>query len=160
MKQQLNEVKRMQKLAGLIKESQLNEETFLAKMEKLNPGYDKESVLAGVADQYELDNPEDKADHDEYMKDAETWFDKMAMTSPTVEVGDKVKVYAKSIGKEVYGKIAKETVMQGSEGFAGDIKPNKIPAWVIECYSDEGLTKSLGTLIYPQYEEGETFSKI
>ncbi len=41
MKQQLNESKRMQQLAGIFKESQLNEETFLSKMEKLNPGYSK-----------------------------------------------------------------------------------------------------------------------
>jgi hypothetical protein len=160
MKNLLAEVQKLQKIAGILKESQLNEETFLSKMEKLNPGYSKDSILADFADEYELDNPEDKEDHDEYMKDAELWFDKMASTGPTVKVGDAVKVFAKSIGKEVYGKIAKETVMKGSHGFAGDIKPDNIPSWSIDCYKDPNMTQKIGTLIYPQFEEGEGFYKM
>lgn len=119
-------------------------------MEKLNPGYSKESVYADLADEYD-DNPEDKADHDEYMADAKAWFDKIETASPTVEVGDTVEVYAKSINAFILGKITKDTFIKGNYGFMGNIRPNKIPVWEIK-------TKR-GTLYYPQYEEGQSFSK-
>jgi hypothetical protein len=167
MKQQLNESKRMQQLAGIFKESQLNEETFLSKMEKLNPGYSKESVLADFEDEYEkqddwgdIDVSGDYEDHQEYLKDAEDWFNKVESTGPTVKVGDSVKVYAKSVNKQVFGKIVKDIVMKGSHGFEGDIKPNKIPGWWIQCYKDPNMTQKIGTLAYPQFEEGISFEKI
>ena len=167
MKTQLNEVRRLQKIAGILKESQLNEETFLSKMEKLNPGYSKESVLADFEDEYEkqddwgdTDVSGDYEDHQEYLKDAEDWFNKVASTGPTVKVGDLVKVYAKSINKQVFGEIVKDIVMKGSHGFNGDIKPNKIPGWWIQCYKDPNMTQKIGTLAYPQFEEGISFEKI
>ena len=79
----------------------------------------------------------------------------------------------KSIGKDGIGKIVKATEMQGNFGFAGNILPDKIPAWEIECYAERNIgTKKLeykgktyylaGKLQYPQHEEGrkDTFSKL
>ena len=175
-----NEFKRMQKLAGLITESQLNEETFYDKMKKANPGWSKEQTLSDFADEYEkqedwgdIDVSGDYEDHQEYLKGAEMWFDKMASASPTVSIGDIVKVFAKSINKEVLGKIVGETMMQGNYGYAGNVEPNKIPAWKIDCYTEKNIGTSkkpieyegkkyyyIGTVQYPQYEEGTSFSKI
>ena len=64
MKQQINEIRRMQQLAGIINESEyqeslLKEETFYDKMKKSNPGWSKEQTLADFADEYE--KPEDWA---------------------------------------------------------------------------------------------------
>lgn len=135
-------------------------DSFAKKMEKLNPGWNKKAVMKAIENEYEKDNPFDKEDHDEYMKDAEEWFDKMEKTKPTVKVGDTLKVKAMSLGgKEVYGRIKKETSMKGNFMFMGNVKPNKIPAWEIETYKDKEMTKPMGTLYYPQYEEGGSFKK-
>ena len=50
MKQQINEVKRMQQLAGLIKESQLNEES--AYLEKIDPKYPTQITLVSDSGEY------------------------------------------------------------------------------------------------------------
>ena len=151
MKQQLNESKRLQQLAGILKESQLNEETFLSNMEKLNPGYSKESVLAQIKDEYDPENEFDIEDHEEYMKEAEEWFDKMAANGPTVKVGDSVEVVTRSNSKVMPGIITKETILKGSFGFNGNIQPDKIPAWEIKT--------KFGTVYYPQHDENEFFTK-
>jgi hypothetical protein len=155
MKIQLNEVQRLQKLAGLLKEGidelKLSKESFLSKMEKLNPGYSKESVLAQIKDEYDPENEFDIEDHEEYMKEAEEWFDKMAANGPTVKVGDSVEVVTRSNSKVMPGIITKETILKGSFGFNGNIQPDKIPAWEIKT--------KFGTVYYPQHDENEFFTK-
>ena len=155
MKQQLNEVQRLQKLAGLLKEGidelKSSKESFLSKMEKLNPGYSKESVLAQIKDEYNPEDEFDVEDHEEYMKEAEEWFDKMAANGPTVKVGDSVEVVTRSNSKVMPGIITKETILKGSFGFNGNIQPDKIPAWEIKT--------KFGTVYYPQHDENEFFTK-
>ena len=155
MKKQLSEVQKLQKLAGILKESidelKSSKESFLSKMEKLNPGYSKESVLTQFKDEYEPDNKFDAEDHEEYMKEAEEWFDKMAANGPTVKVGDEVEVVTKSNNKVMTGTITKETVLKGSFGLNGNIQPDRIPAWEIKT--------KFGTLYYPQHDENEFFTK-
>lgn len=162
MKKQLNEVQRLQKIAGILKESidelKSSKESFLSKMEKLNPGYSKESVLAHVKDEYEnqddydtIDVSGDYEDHQEYLKDAEAWFDKMAANGPTVKVGDEVEVVTRSNSKVMTGIITKETILKGSFMSNGSIEPDRIPAWEIKT--------KFGTLYYPQYDENEFFTK-
>lgn len=151
----------------------LSEATFLDKMKKVNSGWDPKKALATWANDYEKDNPQDKADHKRYMKDSEKWIKDMSSKGPSVKVGDLVKVYMRSIGKEGIGKIVKETQMAGDFGFMGKLEPNKVPAWEIECYAERNIgTKKLeykgktyylaGKLQYPQHEEGrkDTFSKL
>jgi hypothetical protein len=181
MKNLLNEIKAMNKIAGteltkkqeiaIIRErlEQLNEvDSFAKKMEKMNSGWNRKAVMKMIEKEYE--KPEDWADtgfdvsadyedHQEYLKGVKKWFDKMEKSKPTVKVGDIVKVKARSIGKEVYGRIKKEATMQGNFMFAGNVEPNKIPAWEIECYRDETMKQKLGTLQYPQHQEGESFRK-
>lgn len=155
MKQQLNEVQRLQKLAGLLKEGidelKSSKESFLSKMEKLNPGYSKESVLAQMKDEYDPEDEFDTEDHEEYMKEAEEWFDKMAANGPTVKVGDNVEVVTRSNSKVMPGIITKETILKGSFGFNGNIQPDRIPAWEIKT--------KFGTVYYPQHDENEFFTK-
>ena len=149
-------------------------------MKKANPGWSKEQTLSDFADEYEkhddwgdIDVSGDYEDHQEYLKGAEMWFDKMASASPTVSIGDTVKVFAKSINKEALGKIVGETMMQGNYGYAGNVEPDKIPAWKIDCYTEKNIGTSkkpieyegkkyyyIGTVQYPQYEEGTSFSKV
>jgi hypothetical protein len=50
MKQSINEIKRMQQLAGLINESQLNEES--AYIEKINPEYPTQITLVSDSGEY------------------------------------------------------------------------------------------------------------
>ena len=155
MKQQLNEVQKLQKLAGILKENigelKSSKESFLSKMEKLNPGYSKESVLSHVKNEYDPENEFDAEDHEEYMREAEAWFDKMAANGPTVKVGDEVEVVTRSNSKVMTGKITKETVLKGSFLSNGNIEPDRIPAWEIKT--------KFGTLYYPQHDENEFFTK-
>ena len=155
MKQKLNEVQKLQKLAGILKENigelKSSKESFLSKMEKLNPGYSKESVLSHVKNEYDPENEFDAEDHEEYMREAEAWFDKMAANGPTVKVGDEVEVVTRSNSKVMTGKITKETVLKGSFLFNGNIEPDRIPAWEIKT--------KFGTLYYPQHDENEFFTK-
>jgi hypothetical protein len=155
MKHTLNEVQRLQKVAGILKEGidelKLSKESFLSKMEKLNPGYSKESVLAQIKDEYDPENEFDTEDHEEYMKEAEEWFDKMEANGPTVKVGDSVEVVTRSNSKVMPGIITKETILKGSFGFNGNIQPDKIPAWEIKT--------KFGTVYYPQHDENEFFTK-
>lgn len=155
MKKQLNEVQRLQKIAGILKESidelKSSKESFLSKMEKLNPGYSKESVLSHVKDEYDPENEFDAEDHEEYMREAEAWFDKMAANGPTVKVGDEVEVVTRSNSKVMTGIITKETILKGSFMFNGSIEPDRIPAWEIKT--------KFGTVYYPQYDENEFFTK-
>jgi hypothetical protein len=155
MKQKLNEVQRLQKIAGILKEGmdelKSSKESFLSKMEKLNPGYSKESVLSHVKDEYDPENEYDTEDHEEYMKEAEEWFDKMAANGPTVKVGDEVEVVTRSNSKVMTGTITKDTILKGSFLFNGNIEPDRIPAWEIKT--------KFGTLYYPQHDENEYFTK-
>ena len=161
----------------------LSEETFYDKMKKINPGWSKEKALADFADEYEkqgdwddIDVSSDYKDHQQYLKDSAKTLDNLAKKSPSVKVGDLVNVYARSIKRQCIGKIVKDTVMEGKFGYAGDVMPDKIPAWAIDCYTDrpgyEEQKKRLtvkgktyyfvGTLVYPQYKEGDakTFTKL
>ena len=157
------------KIQETFKKKTLNEETFYAKMKKMNPGWSKEQTLSNFEDEYDDEFfSDDYKEHQEYLQDAEKWFDEMDSKSPTVKVGDIVDVWMKSVQSKGVGKIVKETSMEGKYGFMGDVVPNKIPAWVIECYTNkpgfEEQKKTLnvkgktyyyiGTLTYPQYLEG------
>jgi len=179
---------KLQEFRKLIREEvrkALNEETFYDKLKKMNPGWSKESALADFADDYEkqedwddtgVDVSGDYEDHQKYLKDSEAYLNTLTKKSPSVKVGDLVNVYAKSMKRQCIGKIVKEAVMKGSYGFLGNVMPNKVPAWVIDCYTDKpgyeeqkkqlivkGKTyKFAGTVQYPQYSEGEaeTFTKL
>ena len=156
--------------------------SFLDTMQKLNPGYDANKTLADFSKESETDlddtdtiDPEDRADHEAYVKSATEWFNKMANAKPTVKPGDLVKVNMKSVGKEGIGKIVKPVTMQGNYGFMGQVAPDKQPAWKIDCYTEKNIGTSKkpidvngkkyyykGTLYYPQHEEGDkdAFSKL
>lgn len=179
---------KLQEFRKLIREEvrkALNEETFYDKLKKMNPGWSKESALADFADDYEkqedwddigVDISGDYEDHQKYLKDSEAYLDTLNKKSPSVKVGDLVNVYAKSLNRQCIGKIVKEVTVKGSYGFMGNVMPNKVPAWVIDCYTDKpgyneqkkqlivkGKTyKFAGTVQYPQYLEGEdkTFTKL
>ena len=153
----------------------LNEASFLDKMKRINSGWDPKKALASWKDNYEKNNPEDKADHQKYMKDAEKWIKDMSSKGPTVKVGDLVKVTERSDHKEYIGKIVKEIETQGAFGFAGRLDPNRIPSWQIDCYQEKNIGTSKkpieykgkkyyfkGTLTYGQHEEGNkgAFSKL
>jgi hypothetical protein len=156
--------------------------SFLDTFQKLNPGYDANKTLADFSKESEADlddtdtiDPEDRADHEEYVKSATDWFNKVATTKPTVKPGDLVKVNMKSTGKEGIGKIVKPITMQGNYGFMGQVAPDKQPGWKIDAYTEKNIGTSKkpidvngkkyyyqGTLYYPQHEEGdkEAFSKL
>jgi len=155
--------------------------SFLDAFQKINPGYDANKTLADFSKESEADlddtdsDPEDRADHEEYVKSATEWFNKVATTKPTVKPGDLVKVNMKSNGKEGIGKIVEPVTMQGNYGFMGQVAPDKQPAWKIDCYTEKNIGTSKkpidvngkkyyyqGTLYYPQHEEGdkEAFSKL
>lgn len=156
--------------------------SFLDAFQKINPGYDANKTLADFSKESETDlddkdtiDPEDRADHEAYVKSATEWFNKVATTKPTVKPGDLVKVNMKSIGKEGIGKIVKPITMQGNYGFMGQVAPDKQPAWKIDCYTEKNIGTDKkpidvngkkyyyqGTLYYPQHEEGdkEAFSKL
>jgi hypothetical protein len=137
----------------------LKEATFYQEMETTNPGWNKDSVMAFVEDEYEkqedwdYDVSGDYEDHQEYLKDAEALFNELESGSPTVKVGDKISFYAKSDNKWMDGTITGESIMKGSHMFAGNILPNKIPAWEIQ---DD---KFGFTIFYPKYQEGKMFKK-
>ena len=157
MKQILSEeFRRMQKLAGIIAEN-----TFYDDMVKANPGWDKETAIDMVKDEYE--NPEDwegiadvsgdYEEHQEYLKGVEEWFNKMQSAGPTIKQGDKVEVLDKIKRKFVPGTVERSTILQGKFMYAGSVEPNKIPGWVIR--------NELGQVMgIPQYEEGTMFRKI
>ncbi len=137
----------------------LKESTFYQEMETINPGWNKDSVMAFVEDEYEkqedwdFDVSGDYEDHQEYLKDAEALFNELESGSPTVKVGDKISFYAKSDNKWMDGTITGEGIVKGSHMFAGNILPNKIPAWEIQ---DD---KFGSTTFYPKYQEGKMFKK-
>jgi hypothetical protein len=155
--------------------------SFLDAFQKINPGYDANKTLADFSKESEADlddtdsDPEDRAEHEEYVKSATEWFNKVATTKPTVKPGDLVKVNMKSTGKEGIGKIVEPVTMQGNYGFMGQVAPDKQPAWKIDCYTEKNIGTDKkpidvngkkyyyqGTLYYPQHEEGdkEAFSKL
>ena len=155
--------------------------SFLDAFQKINPGYDANKTLADFSKESEADlddtdsDPEDRADHEAYVKSSTEWFKKMANAKPTVKPGDLVKVNMKSTGKEGIGKIVEPVTMQGNYGFMGQVAPDKQPAWKIDCYTEKNIGTSKkpidvngkkyyyqGTLYYPQHEEGdkEAFSKL
>jgi hypothetical protein len=155
--------------------------SFLDAFQKINPGYDANKTLADFSKESEADlddtdsDPEDKAEHEEYVKSATEWFNKVATAKPTVKPGDLVKVNMKSTGKEGIGKIVEPVTMQGNYGFMGQVAPDKQPAWKIDCYTEKNIGTDKkpidvngkkyyyqGTLYYPQHEEGdkEAFSKL
>jgi hypothetical protein len=165
------------KLKDLLKEA-----SFLDNFKKVNSGYNPKKIIADftkesgtdLADKSTID-PEDKKDHQRYVKDLKTWFDKMDKKGPTVKVGDLVSVSMKTIGKEGIGKIVKDVTMQGNFGYMGQAAPDKQPAWKIDCYSERNIGTSKqpieykgksyyyqGTVYYPQHEEGDknAFSKL
>jgi hypothetical protein len=165
------------KLKDLLKEA-----SFLDNFKKVNSGYNPKKIIADftkesgtdLADKSTID-PEDKKDHQRYVKDLKTWFDKMDKKGPTVKVGDLVSVSMKTIGKEGIGKIVKAVTMQGNFGYMGQAAPDKQPAWKIDCYSERNIGTSKqpieykgksyyyqGTVYYPQHEEGDknAFSKL
>lgn len=139
----------------------LKEATFYQEMEAKNPGWNKDSIMDFVKDEYE--NPEDWGDtdvsgdyeeHQEYLKDVETLFNELESGSPTVKVGDKILFYAKSENKWVDGTITGETSMQGNHMFAGNILPDEVPAWEIKSDDKYGFKTA-----YPKYQEGKMFKK-
>jgi hypothetical protein len=165
------------KLKDLLKEA-----SFLDNFKKVNSGYNPKKIIADftkesgtdLADKSTID-PEDKKDHQRYVKDLKTWFDKMDKKGPTVKVGDLVSVSMKTIGKEGIGKIVKAVTMQGNFGYMGQAAPDKQPSWKIDCYSERNIGTSKqpieykgksyyyqGTVYYPQHEEGDknAFSKL
>ena len=148
---------RMQRLAGLITESEyktvLTENTFYQDMVSANPGWDRETVMDMVKDEYEQDNPEDYEEHQEYLMDAEEWFDKVQSSSPTVKPGDKVEVMDKMARKFVPGVIEKATMLKGNFMFVGKVEPNRIPGWIIK--NELGQVTGI-----PQYQEGIMFKKV
>jgi len=155
-----------------IQKMRLTEASFLDGFKKVNAGYDPKKALADWSK--DTDKDEDPADVKKYVQDGEAWIKKMSAKGPTVKVGDLVKVFMRSNNKEGVGKIVKAGSMQGNFGFMGNLEPNKVPSWAIECYTDRniGTKKTLdvkgktyyftGTLEYPQHEEGDakTFSKL
>jgi hypothetical protein len=154
---------RMQRLAGLITESEyktkLTENTFYQDMVTANPGWDRETVMDMVKDEYEkegsmgdIDVSGDYEDHLEYLKGAEEWFDKRQSAGPTVKPGDKVEVLDMMTRKFIPGVIESETMLKGKFMFAGSIEPNKIPGWIIKT--------KLGVTAVPQWKEGMMFKKI
>jgi YHS domain-containing protein len=164
-----------------IRKVRLTEASFLDGFKKANSGYDPKKALANWADEYEkqedwddVDVSGDKEDHEQYLKNGEKWIKKMSSKGPTVKVGDLVKVFMRSNGKEGIGKIVKAGIMKGNFGFMGNLEPDNVPAWVIDCYTERNIgTKKtidykgktyyfIGTLQYPQHQEGEkeSFSKL
>ena len=137
----------------------LKEATFYQEMETTNPGWSEDSVMAFIEDEYEkqedggIDVSGDYEEHQEYLKDAEALFNELESGSPTVKVGDKISFYAKSDSKWMDGTITGEILMQGSHMFAGNILPDKIPAWEIQ--DDRFGSKTA----YPKYQEGKMFNK-
>jgi len=165
------------KLKDLLKEA-----SFLDNFKKVNSGYNPKKIIADFTKESGTDltdkstiDPEDKKDHERYVKDLKTWFDKMDKKGPTVKVGDLVSVSMKTIGKEGIGKIVKAVTMQGNFGYMGQAAPDKQPSWKIDCYSERNIGTSKqpieykgksyyyqGTVYYPQHEEGDknAFSKL
>jgi DNA-binding Lrp family transcriptional regulator len=165
------------KLKDLLKEA-----SFLDNFKKVNSGYNPKKIIADFSKESGTDlpdkstiDPEDKKDHERYVKDLKTWFDKMDKKGPTVKVGDLVSVSMKTIGKEGIGKIVKAVTMQGNFGYMGQAAPDKQPSWKIDCYSERNIGTSKqpieykgksyyyqGTVYYPQHEEGDknAFSKL
>ena len=137
----------------------LKESTFYQEIETTNPGWNKDSVMAFIEDEYEKqedgdhDVSGDYEDHQEYLKDAEALFNELESGSPTVKVGDKISFYAKNNNKWMDGIITGELLMKGNHMFAGNILPNKIPAWEIQ--DDKFGSKTA----YPKYQEGKMFKK-
>ena len=165
------------KLKDLLKEA-----SFLDNFKKVNSGYNPKKIIADFTKESGTDltdkstiDPEDKKDHERYVKDLKNWFDKMDKKGPTVKVGDLVSVSMKTIGKEGIGKIVKAVTMQGNFGYMGQAAPDKQPSWKIDCYSERNIGTSKqpieykgksyyyqGTVYYPQHEEGDknAFSKL
>lgn len=147
----------------------LKEETFLDIIQKYNPDYSKEDVLARAKSEgYDEDIPGDYEDYLDYLKDVDEWFERMKKNS-TVKKGDLVKVIMRSENnKWGIGKIIGEGMMAGSYMVHGRLEPNKVPTWEIECYGEQkrhkksleynGKTYYLyGFTQYPKYEEGRYF---
>ena len=169
-------------MANISLKSLLKEASFLDNFKKVNSGYNPKKIIADFSKESGTDltdkstiDPEDKKDHERYVKDLKTWFDKMDKKGPTVKVGDLVSVSMKTIGKEGIGKIVKAVTMQGNFGYMGQAAPDKQPSWKIDCYSERNIGTSKqpieykgksyyyqGTVYYPQHEEGDknAFSKL
>ena len=164
-------------MANISLKSLLKEASFLDNFKKVNSGYNPKKIIADFSKESgtDLADKDDKKDHQRYVKDLITWFDKMDKKGPTVKVGDLVSVSMKTIGKEGIGKIVKAVTMQGNFGFMGQAAPDKQPAWKIDCYSERNIGTSKqpieykgksyyyqGTVYYPQHEEGDknAFSKL
>jgi heme oxygenase len=157
-KQLINEVKRMQHLAGIITENEYQESisegnSFYQDMITANPGWDEETVMNMVKDEYDEETPGDFEDHQEYLEDSKEWFNKVQSAGPTVKVGDKVEVLDKMTNKFIPGTITKALILKGSFMYSGNVEPDNIPGCEI---SDESGRKT----VYPQYQEGEGFRKI
>ena len=138
-------------------QSRLNENTFYDDMVKANPGWDRETVMDMIKDEW-IDDPEfspgDFEDHQEYLKSNEELFDKLQSSGPTVKVGDEIEVWDRNDRKFVPGKIVKATTMTGNFMFNGNVLPKNIPSWEI-------LDLKFGDkTFYPQYLEGEGFKKL
>jgi len=139
----------------------LKEVTFYQEMETANPGWNKDSVMDFIEDEYEkqadwdsdVDVSGDYEEHQEYLKDTEALFNKLESGSSTVKVGDKISFFSKSDNSWMDGTITGETLMKGNFMFSGNVLPDNIPAWVIK--SDESGFKTS----YPKYQEGKMFKK-
>jgi hypothetical protein len=156
MKQPLNEqFRRMQKLAGIITENQINKESnsFYQSMMSANPGWNREKVMDMVKNEVDPDEEFGNEEHQEYLEDSEAYFDMLQASGPTVKPGDKVEVFDKMKQKFIPGKIVKATKLKGNFMYNGNVEPNNIPAWEI---SDVDGRRTY----YPQYKEGEAFKKI
>jgi hypothetical protein len=112
----------------------LKEESTLEKIKRLNPEWSPEKSKADFANNYDAKDPADVKDHKAYMKDAEKFINMIASFTPSMKIGDWVKVQTRNMG-EAIGKIEKESVMQGHDyGYMGYKGPSNIPSWRISLF--------------------------
>jgi hypothetical protein len=137
----------------------LKESTIYQELIDNNPGWNRESVMDFIKDEFDTGEwigDTEKSEHEEYMQDAKEWFDRVeSLGESKFKVGDKVQVFEKMKRKFIPGIIVGETFMKGAHMFSGRIEPDKIPAWEIKEILPNG--KKGASIFYPKYQQGQGF---
>ena len=125
-----------------MEEEEMTEGTaYLAKLKKLNPGWDPKDSKGDFRNKYDPDDEEDAKDHADYLKSADKFLDDISSFKPGVKIGDWVEIYIKNSpvkSKIGIGKIIAETTMKGHDyGYMGYKGPSNIPAWQVKAFVED-----------------------